>query len=451
MFPEGFVWGCATAAYQIEGAVGEDGRSPSIWDVFAHTPGRTRHGDHGDIACDHYHRVEADLDLMASLGLGAYRFSISWSRVEPVPGGRVNPAGLDFYERLVDGLLTRGIQPVATLYHWDLPQWLQDKGGWAGRDVTEHFADFTDAVLDRLGDRVPRWITINEPYCVSYIGHLEGRHAPGVRDESTAVDVVHHLLLAHGRALQRIREKAPHAKAGITLNLSDVHAATDSPADRAAAAAVDLVENRMFLSPVLRGEYPADAYGFYAGVNDFAAVQPGDLAVISAPVDFLGVNFYERHRVAAHEGQPGRRNVVRGTRKLPHDPPVSAAGWAIRPDALHDVLTRVHREWTDRPLWITESGIALHDNTGPDGRCHDPERVEYLAGYFDAARRAIADGVPLEGYLVWSLLDNFEWAEGYHLRFGIVHVDYPSQRRTPKTSAYWLRDVIAANAVVPLR
>jgi beta-glucosidase len=449
-FPDGFVWGSATAAYQIEGAASEDGRTASIWDTFAHTPGRTRHGDHGDLACDHYHRLEADLDLMSGLGLRTYRFSISWSRVRPEPGGATNAAGLDFYDRVLDGALARGIQPVVTLYHWDLPQWLQDKGGWANRDVAEHFGDFTGAVLQRLGDRVPRWITLNEPYCFTFIGHLEGRHAPGLRDEATAVTTVHNGLLAHGHALARIREQAPHAQAGITLNLSDPLPASDSETDTVAAARVDLVENRMFLSPLLRGEYPPDAAEFYAGVTDFGFVRPGDLELISAPIDFLGINFYEQHRVAADPGpQPPAGNIVRGTRKLRAEPPVTAGNVGIRPDGLYNVLTRVHREWTDRPLWITENGLALNDYTGPDGRCHDPERIDYFAAHFEAAARAIADGVPLEAYLVWSLMDNFEWADGYSKRFGIVYVDYPTKTRIPKSSAHWLGRVIAANAVLP--
>lgn len=447
-FPDGFVWGAATAAYQIEGAVAEDGRTPSIWDTFAHTPGRTRHGDHADIACDHYHRLESDLDLIASLGLGAYRWSVSWSRIKPTPDGAVNAAGLDFYERAADGLLERGIEPVATLYHWDLPQWLQDKGGWAARDTAEHFGDFAEAVLGRLGDRVPRWVTVNEPYCSSFIGHLEGRHAPGLTDEATAVATAHHLLLGHARALARIRAAAPRAKAGITLNLSDPLPATGSSADAVAAARVDLVENRMFLAPLLRGAYPDDAEEFYAGVTDFGFVLDGDLAAISAPMEFLGVNFYEQHRVVDdpdHTWAIG--NVVRGARKLTPTPPVTAGDVAIRPEALYRVLTRVHREWTELPIWITENGLALHDYTTPDGRCHDPERIDYFDGHFRAAHRAIADGVPLEAYLAWALMDNFEWAEGYSKRFGLVHVDYASQTRTPKDSAHWFRSVISRNGL----
>jgi len=448
-FPEDFVWGIATSAYQIEGAAAEDGRAPSIWDTFAHAPTRTHHGDHGDIACDHYHRLDADLDLISSLGLSAYRFSISWGRVMAAAGGSPNGAGLDFYERVVDGLLGRGIEPVVTLYHWDLPQWLQDKGGWESRDTAEYFGEFVEAALGRLGDRVPRWITINEPYCAAFLGHLAGLHAPGIKDEAIAVTAAHHLLLAHARALERIRNLAPRARAGITLNLSDVQPGSRAADDVAAAARVDLVENRLFLAPVLHGTYPDDAFDFWADVTDFDFVQDGDLAAISRQLDFLGVNFYEQHRVVADSGNRGSvSDIVRGTHKLTPAPPVSAGGVAVRPDALFNVLTRVHREWTDLPLWITENGLALHDYVGPDGRCHDPERIQYLAEHFRAAARAMAQGVPLHGYLVWSLMDSFEWAEGYSLRFGLVYVDYATQVRTPKSSARWLQRVVSTNTVL---
>jgi beta-glucosidase len=447
-FPDGFVWGSSTAAYQIEGAADEDGRTPSIWDTFSHTPGRTYRGDTGDTACDHYHRLDQDLDLIASLGLQAYRFSISWSRVKPTPDGRTNPKGLDFYDRVVNGLRERGIEPVVTLYHWDLPQWLQDKGGWASRDSADHFADFTAAVVDRLGDRVTRWITVNEPYCASFISHLEGRHAPGIADEATAVATVHHLLLAHGKAMAAIRERAPHAKAGITLNLADVLPASDSDADKAAAARVDLVENRMFLSPLLRGAYPEDAAAFYEGVTDFGFVHDGDLEIIATPMDFLGVNFYEQHLVAATgDDSTGGGSLARGTSKLPPTEPITGGGVGIRPDALRALLVRVHREWTHLPLWITENGLALHDYVDPEGRCHDTERIAYFDAHFRAAAQAIEEGVPLEGYIVWSLMDNFEWALGYSKRFGMVYIDYATQTRIPKSSAHWFSSVIAANGL----
>jgi beta-glucosidase len=446
-FPKGFIWGAATAAYQIEGATTEDGRGLSIWDTFARVPGAVFHGDTGDIACDHYHRLECDLDLMAQLGLKAYRFSIAWPRVQP-DGRRVNPIGLDFYDRLVDGLLARGIAPVATLYHWDLPQALQDEGGWTNRETADRFADYASIVVRRLGDRVGRWITLNEPWVSAFVGHLEGRHAPGIRDEAAALAAAHHLLMAHARGLERIREAAPGAKAGITLNLSDILPATETDADLAAAARVDLFENRIFLSPLFRGCYPQDANEFWDGVSDFAFVRDGDLAAISQPMDFLGVNFYEQHRVVADPDHVrGPSNIVRGARKLPATPPVTEGKVAIRPEALYSVLTRVTREWTKLPLWITENGIALHDYVGPNGRCHDPERIDYFAAYFRAAARAIEQGVPLEAYIVWSLMDNFEWADGYRVRFGLIHVDYGTQVRLLKSSAHWFAGVIAGNAI----
>jgi len=447
VFPKGFVWGASTAAYQIEGATTEDGRGPSIWDTFSRVPGAIFHGDTAEVACDHYHRLESDLDLIAQLGIKAYRFSIAWPRVQP-DGSTLNEAGLDFYDRLVDGLLSRDISPIVTLYHWDLPQALQGQGGWMNRRTAECFADYTSAVVRRLGDRVGRWITLNEPWVAAFVGHLEGRHAPGITDEGSALLAVHHLLLAHARAMECIRQLAPGANAGITLNLSDVLSATDSLADKAAADRVDLFENRIFLSPLLRGAYPADAYEFWSGVTDFGFVRDGDLAAISRPIDFLGVNFYEQHQVVADpEHVRGPSNVVRGARKLSATPPITAGNVAIRPEALHSLLMRLHREWTKLPLWITENGIALHDYVGPDGRCHDPERIDYFAAHFRAAARAIADGVPLEAYFVWSLMDNFEWADGYRVRFGLVYVDYATQTRLPKSSALWFSRVIATNAV----
>jgi beta-glucosidase len=446
-FPKGFIWGASTAAYQIEGATTEDGRGPSIWDTFVRVPGAVFHGDTGDIACDHYHRLECDLDLMARLGLKAYRFSIAWPRVQP-DGRNVNPIGLDFYDRLVDGLLARGIAPMATLYHWDLPQALQDVGGWTNRATADRFADYASVVVRRLGDRVGRWITLNEPWVSAFVGHLEGRHAPGIRDEAAALAAAHHLLLAHAQGMDRIRDAAPNAKAGITLNLSHILAATQTDADIAAAARVDLFENRIFLSSLFRGRYPEDAHEFWSEVTDFAFIRDGDLAAISQPMDFLGVNFYEQHRVVADPDHVrGPSNIVRGARKLPTTPPITEGKVAIRPDALYSVLTRVTREWTKIPLWITENGIALHDYVGPDGRCHDPERIDYFAAHFRAAARAIDEGVPLEAYIVWSLMDNFEWADGYRLRFGLIHVDYATQARMFKSSAHWFAKVIAANAI----
>ena len=441
-FPDGFLWGAATAAYQVEGAAREDGRGPSIWDTFSHTPGRTFHGDTGDVACDHYHRLDEDLDLMAWLGLGAYRFSIAWPRVMPAGAGQVNQAGLDFYRRLVDGLLARGIRPVATLYHWDLPQALQDRGGWASRDTAGRFADYAAAVAGALGDRVALWITLNEPWCSSFIGHLEGRHAPGLRDEATAVTAAHHLLLAHGKAVAALRAAGVAGQVGITLNLADVHPASDREADRAAAALVDGNENRWFLDPLLRGTYPEDMLAYHGAVTDFSFVRDGDLAGIAAPLDFLGVNYYQQHRVRAGAG-----GLVRGAEKLPPPPPRTAMGWGINPDGLTATLLRLREEYAAPPLYVTENGAAFHDYVDPEGGVDDEERVAYLEAHFRAAHDAIAQGADLRGYFVWSLLDNFEWSFGYSRRFGLVYVDYRTQARVPKQSAHWYREVIARNGL----
>ncbi|MCL2464503.1 MAG: family 1 glycosylhydrolase, partial [Micrococcales bacterium] len=360
-FPPSFRWGAATAAYQIEGAVDEDGRTPSIWDTFAHRPGAVVRGDTGDIACDHYHRWRDDLDLLEDLGVNAYRMSVAWPRVVPELGGPVNARGLDFYEGVVDDLLARGIAPVVTLYHWDLPQYLQDVGGWANRDTTQRFADYTDAVAARLGDRVPFWITLNEPYCAAFVGHLEGRHAPGVRDEAVAVAAAHHLLLAHGLGVQRLRARGVVGDVGITCNLTAAYPASDEAADVAAARRLDLYENRLFLDPLFRGHYPEDAPEYYRGISDFGFVRDGDLATIAAPLDFLGVNYYEQHAVRADQADP-----VRGWQRVP-DAEQTIVGIGVHPEGLVTVLTRVARDYTPIPLMVTETGIALHDYVDPEG------------------------------------------------------------------------------------
>jgi beta-glucosidase len=440
-FPDGFLWGAATAAYQIEGAVTEDGRGPSIWDTFAHTPGAVRRGDTGDVACDHYHRWESDLDLLQKLGVRSYRFSVAWPRVVPDGSGAVNPAGLDFYDRLVDGLAERGITPMVTLYHWDLPQALQDAGGWATRDTAEHFARYAGLVHERLGDRVPHWLTLNEPYCSAFVGHLEGRHAPGVRDEATAVATVHHLLLAHGRAVQALRAGGVTGQVGISCNLTSPHPATGSPDDVAAARRLDLYENRMFLDPLFRGAYPEDAVAYYAGVTDFGFVRDGDLAVIAEPLDWFGINYYERHLVTADPADP-----VRGWRRVP-DPRPTATGIGVHAEGLREILERVHREYTPLPLIVTETGLALHDYTAPDGRIADDERVAFFDGHIRAAHEALTGGVPLAGFFPWSLMDNFEWAWGYSYRYGMYYVEYGTQGRRPKQSARWYAKVTRSNGL----
>ncbi len=440
-FPDGFLWGTATAAYQIEGAVDEDGRTPSIWDTFSHTPGAVLRGDTGDVACDHYHRWRDDVDLLDDLGVNAYRFSIAWPRVIPEPGGNVNPKGLDFYEGLVDELLNRGITPVVTLYHWDLPQYLQDLGGWANRDTAYRFGDYVAAVAERLGDRVPYWLTLNEPYCSAFVGHAMGLHAPGVRDEAVAVRALHHLLLAHGIGAQRLREQGVSGKAGITCNLTAPYAASDAPEDLAAARRLDLYENRLFLDPLFKGQYPADAREYFRGVTAFDFVEDGDMVTIAQPLDFFGINYYEQHAVQADPD-----DGVRGWRRVP-DPDPTIVGIGVHPEGLHSVLTRVAREYTPLPLIVTETGIALHDYVDPDGLVRDDERIAFYESHIRAARQAIDDGVPLVGFFPWSLLDDFEWSWGYGYRYGMHYVDYATQARIPKDSARWFAEVTRANGL----
>jgi beta-glucosidase len=441
-FPEGFLWGAATAAYQIEGAVDEDGRGPSIWDTFSHTPGRVLRGDTGDVACDHYHRWEDDLDLLVDLGVTSYRFSVAWPRVIPAGDGIVNAAGLDFYDRLVDGLVARGIAPMTTLYHWDLPQALQDaRGGWANRDTAARFADYTAVVAERLGDRVSHWLTLNEPYCSAFVGHLEGRHAPGVRDEATAVTALHHLLLAHGLGVEALRAAGVTGQVGITCNLTSPHPATARQEDIDAARRLDLYENRMFLDPLFRGAYPDDAPTFYDGITDFSFVRDGDLEVISAPLDYFGINYYERHLVESDPADP-----VRGWRRVP-DPNPTTVGIGVHPEGLREILQRVAREYTTLPLIVTETGISLHDYVDPSGEIHDAERIAFYDGHMRAAHEAIQSGVDLVGFFPWSLMDNFEWAWGYAYRFGMYYVDYLTQARVPKDSARWFAEVTRRNGI----
>jgi beta-glucosidase len=434
-FPDGFLWGAATAAYQIEGAVHEDGRGQSIWDTFAHTPGAVLRGDTGDEACDHYHRWPADLDLLTSLGVGAYRFSVAWPRVMPDGSGAVNRAGLDFYDRLTDGLLERGITPMVTLYHWDLPQALQDRGGWANRDTAALFADYASVVHSRLGDRVPYWLTLNEPYCSAFVGHLDGVHAPGLRDERIAVTALHHLLLAHGMAVSALRADGVTGKVGITCNLTSVHPFSSDPGDVAAARSLDLHENRMFLDPLFRGAYPADAVAQY---GDLSFVRDGDLPLISAPLDYFGINYYERHLVRADPDH-------RWQRVPPAHPTVTGIG--VHPEGLREILERVHRDYTPLPLVVTETGLALHDYVAPGGEIADAERVAFFDAHLRAAHEALSAGVPLFGFFPWSFMDNFEWQSGYGVRYGLYYVDYATQKRIPKQSAHWYTNVIKSNTL----
>jgi beta-glucosidase len=430
-FPEGFRFGAATAAYQIEGAVHEDGRGESIWDTFCRIPGAVANGDTGEVACDHYHRWESDLDLMAELGLESYRFSIGWPRVQPDGAGRLNPAGVRFYRRLVEGLLDRGIEPVATLYHWDLPQPLQDAGGWARRETAERFATYAGHMARELGDLVQTWITHNEPWVVAFLGHAHGRFAPGIRDWPTAVAVSHHLLLSHGMAVDALP-----GSVGITMNLAPVIAV--GPGDEDAARIYDGHLNRWFLDALVRGRYPDDVLALYEErLGPLDAIRDGDLATIAQPIDFLGVNYYFPSRVRA---SPGDEPL--GVELVPGPPPHTAMGWEVSPDGFHDLLVRLAREY-GVPIAVTENGAAFDDPPTGDGIVEDPERTAYLQGHLDAVARAIADGADVRRYFAWSLLDNFEWAEGYAKRFGIVHVDYATQRRTLKRSGEWYRELIA--------
>lgn len=435
-----FLWGTATAAYQIEGAAGEDGRGPSVWDTFAHEPGRVRDGHTGDVACDHYHRWREDVALLAGLGAGAYRFSISWPRVQPEGTGTPNPKGLDFYDRLVDGLLAAGVTPVPTLFHWDLPQALQDRGGWLNRDVAGWFADYAAVVAERLADRVRMWITLNEPFVHMAFGYGMGVHAPGQALLLDALPVAHHQLLGHGLAVRALRA-AGAGEVLLTNNCTPVRPASDAPRDVAAADAYDVLHNRLFADPVLLGRYPdLSAYGIDAP-DDALGVRDGDLAVIAAPLDGLGVNYYNPTRIAA-PAEPGLPFADVGITGYP----TTAFGWPVVPDGLRELLTGLRDRYGAAlpPIYVTENGCSQPDEPTPEGVVDDQERIAFLRDHIAAVDRARAEGVDVRGYFVWSLLDNFEWAEGYHQRFGLVHVDFTTQRRTPKASYHWFRDFLAA-------
>ncbi|MFF4958213.1 GH1 family beta-glucosidase [Streptomyces sp. NPDC001222] len=433
--PQDFLWGTATSAYQIEGAVDEDGRSPSIWDTFSHTPGKIDNNDHGDVACDHYHRWREDIGLMKQLGTNAYRLSIAWPRVIPGGDGPVNPKGLAFYDALVDGLLEAGITPSVTLYHWDLPQVLQDRGGWPERDTAEHFAAYASAVAERLGDRVTHWATLNEPSCSAWIGHLEGRMAPGATDLTAAVRASYHLLLGHGLAVGAIRAAAPRAEIGIVNNLSTVFAASDRPEDEAAARRHDGHVNRWWLDPVHGRGFPADMREVY-GVE--LPELPGDLATIAAPLDWLGLNYYFPATVVDDPAGPVPH--ARAVRRL--GVPRTGMDWEIDASGIETLLLRLTHDYGARRLYVTENGSAFPDVVRPDGTVDDPERQDYLERHLAACASAARKGAPLAGYFAWSLLDNFEWAYGYDKRFGLVHVDYRTQVRTIKGSGHRYAQIV---------
>jgi len=469
MFPTDFLWGAATAAYQIEGAVAEDGRTPSIWDTFSRVPGAVVSGDTGDVACDHYHRMPDDVALMRSLNLGAYRFSASWPRVRP-DGGAPNPAGIDFYSRLTDELLLRGITPWLTLYHWDLPQALEDAGGWTNRDTAYRFAEYALTLHDALGDRIPYWTTFNEPWCSAFLGYTGGQHAPGRQEGVAGVVAAHHLLLAHGLVVEELRARRTTAQLGITLNLTVADPFDpDEPADVDAARRLDGLWNRMFLDPLFRGRYADDLASdtdgmLFDGRPWQAFVHDGDLERISTPIDVLGVNYYHGDSPSA---RPHPAGDLLGSRiSHPARPtavawpgcddfsfprrglPVTGLDWEVQPEGLTRLLVRLNEEYDVPPLYITENGAAYDDVVSPDGTVDDPQRLAFIDAHLRATHDAMERGVDVRGYFAWSLLDNFEWAYGYGQRFGIVHVDYASQRRTPKASGRYYASV-AATGVLP--
>ncbi|HWB35098.1 MAG TPA: GH1 family beta-glucosidase [Rugosimonospora sp.] len=444
--PPSFRWGVATSAYQIEGAVAEDGRTPSIWDTFCRVPGAVAGGDTGDVACDHYHRMPQDVALIRDLAVDTYRFSVAWPRVQPGGHGPAHPAGLAFYDRLVDELLGNGVTPWVTLYHWDLPQELEDAGGWPARDTAYRFADYAMLVYERLADRVVEWTTLNEPWCSAMLGYALGEHAPGRRDYPAAMHAIHHLLLGHGLAAQRIRAAAGgrDLRLGITLNAGTATPATDSDADRDAARRADGMGLRIYLDPLHRGAYPADILADLAERGIELPVRDGDLEIISTPLDLLGLNYYSAHRFSGVDvdGNPRDAEGLPVVRGVPWGRPVTAMGWELVPEELTALLERVQRDYPGLPLYVTENGAAYDDSPDATGFVEDRERTEYYVRHVAAVAEAYRRGVDVRGYFAWSLLDNFEWGWGYDKRFGIVRVDYDTQVRTPKRSALWYRDTI---------
>ena len=444
-FPDDFVWGVATSAYQIEGGWNEDGRSPSIWDIFAKTPGKTKNGATGDVACDHYHRWPEDVALMREMGIQTYRFSVSWPRILPDGKGRINQAGLDFYSRLVDGLLEAGITPMPTLYHWELPLTLHEVGGWSNRATAYAFAELAEVTSRALGDRVTSWITHNEPWCSSMLGYQVGWHAPGRQDWPAALSAAHTVLLSHGLAVERIRANVPGAEVGIATNFEPATPASDSVEDFHAARIWDGYYFRWFLDPLYGRFYPADMVQHYTQQgylpNGLDFVKDGDMDIIATPLDFLGVNYYTRHIAQAGESLDDHHSVPNPEAEY------TEMNWEVSPDSYYRLLNRLYFEYQMPKLYVTENGCSYLDGPDENGRVRDQKRIDYLRGHLTAVHRAIQNGVPIAGYLQWSFLDNYEWAEGYTQRFGIVYVDYETQKRYPKDSAYWYRGVITANGL----
>ena len=432
-----FTWGVSTSSYQIEGAANEGGRGPSIWDTFSRIPGAVANADNGDIACDHYHRYNEDLDLMKWLGVGAYHFSIAWPRVIPTGSGPLNKVGMDFYDRLIDGALERGITPWPTLYHWDLPQALQDKGGWNNRECAHWFAEYSYLMAEAFSDRVKNWVTINEPFCSAWLGHLYGVMAPGIKDLQTGINASHHLLLGHGLAVRAIREAASDVKVGITLNFTPAITLGDSEEDQRAVQLADGFDNRWFGDPVFKASYPQDIVSAF---NKEVPIHAGDMQIISTPVDFLGLNYYFRQTVAydpSAQPLPYKQVTAPNVER-------TGMGWEVHAETFTDLLTRINKDYAPKEIFITENGSAWDDEV-VDGKVDDPNRVRYLERHIDAMFDAKKQGVPISGYFAWSLMDNYEWAYGYAKRFGLIHIDYPTQKRIPKTSAYYYRERIKNN------
>jgi len=440
--PPSFVWGAATSAYQVEGAWDADGKGDSIWDRFSHAPGTIEDGSTGDIACDQYHRYPEDVALLSQLGLGAYRFSISWPRIVPAADGRINRAGLDHYARLVDELLKHGIVPFPTLFHWDLPQWVQDRGGWADRGVIGRFADYAEVMVRALGDRVATWTVLNEPFIFVFLGYGQGIHAPGLRDPSLALRASHVVNLAHAEAIRAIHAVAPAAAVGSAIDVESSYAASDDPRDAAAAERYHAIRNAWFLDPLLRGSYPT-AFVDQAAALDAMDIRPGDMTTIRADLDFLGLNMYSRALVA-HDPAGG----AAATRRLAGPGPRTSFDWEIWPAALYRIVCRIDRDYGHPVLYVTENGCAADDRLGADGRVHDPDRIAYLKAHIGQLARAIDDGCDVRGYFAWSLLDNFEWAAGYSQRFGVVWCAFDDGgRRIVKDSGFWLRDLAASGEI----
>lgn len=435
-FPDKFLWGAATASYQIEGAWKEDGKGESIWDRFSHTEGKILTGENGDMACDHYNRVDEDVELMSRLGLQSYRFSLSWPRIFPTGNGRLNDKGIDFYARLIDKLHAKNIEPWVTLYHWDLPQALQDKGGWQNRDTASYFAEYAHLVADKLGDGVKRWMTINEPWCVAFLGHYTGDHAPGIKSEPAALQAAHNVMLAHGGAVESIRAARAEAQVGIVLIITPSEPETDSTNDFVAAEKLWKRDNYWFLNPIFKGAYPEDLLEEY-GKNG-PQIKDGDLKTINAPLDFLGVNYYFRNLV----GSNGVVKRVPGSK-------YTEMQWEVHAPSFREMLVRIHKEFKLPPIYITENGAAFADSQAPDGCVHDPDRLDYIRQHLMEVKGAIDEGVDIRGYFVWSLMDNFEWAYGFSKRFGIVHTNYHTFKRTVKSSGHWYANVIAQNGFDP--